>query len=335
MTNPWPCRFDHTVPFARLLAANPYDPRRRSGIRLPWRRMAVGPVFRADTPQSGRYRQFYQFDIDIAGTASMMADAEIVAVMYETMKALGVENFKIRINDRKVLNGLAVLAGVTDREGVGADDIVKEMMRILDKLDKIGLEKVLKELQAKPENPYFPSPNLSEQAAESIRAFLELKGNNSEKIARCREVFEGIEIAREGLDELAQMLTYLNSMGQFPRSPWISTFPSHGAWTTTQARYSRRCCWTPRSSGKRVFPADDTTTWSDDSRERVCPPPAHPSAWTACSRPSPNLGVLDKSRGRTVTEAMVREAGKRPRRRLPQDRLETPPHRNQRRGFND
>ncbi len=294
--------FDHTVPFARLLAANPYDPRRRSGIRLPWRRMAVGPVFRADTPQSGRYRQFYQFDIDIAGTASMMADAEIVAVMYETMKALGVENFKIRINDRKVLNGLAVLAGVEDREGVKSDDIVKEMMRILDKLDKIGLEKVLKELQAKPENPYFPSPNLSEQAAQSIRAFLELKGNNSEKIARCREVFEGIEIAREGLDELAQILTYLDSMEipeefvdidfsiarglDYYTGPVFETVlldaPEFGS-VFSGGRYNDLV---RRFTGKGL-PATGTSIGVD-------------RLFAALS----HLGVLDKSR-QTVTEAMV------------------------------
>jgi histidyl-tRNA synthetase len=103
--------FDHTVPFARLLAANPYDTKKRTGIRLPWRRMVVGPVFRSDTPQSGRYRQFYQFDVDIAGTSSMMADAEIVALMYLTMKKLGVENFKIRVNNRKVLKRIGPACG--------------------------------------------------------------------------------------------------------------------------------------------------------------------------------------------------------------------------------
>jgi histidyl-tRNA synthetase len=204
--------FDHTVPFARLLAANPYDSRKRSGIRLPWRRMVVGPVFRADTPQSGRYRQFYQFDIDIAGTASMVADAEIVAVMYQTMKALEVDNFRIRINDRKVLNGLAALAGIKDRGEVKADDIIKEMMRILDKLDKTGMKKVLTELQAEPETPYFPSPQLSDKAVDKIQAFLDLKGGNAKKIEKCRGIFKGIKIAEEGLNELEMILRYLESM---------------------------------------------------------------------------------------------------------------------------
>ncbi len=204
--------FDHTVPFARLLAANPYNAKRRTGIRLPWRRMVVGPVFRSDNPQSGRYRQFYQFDADIAGTSSMMADAEMVAIMNLTMKALGVERFKIRINNRKILNGLAVLAGIQDRDNVSADDITREMMRILDKLDKIGMDRVLEELQAPPEDPFSPNPHLSREAIEKILSFLSLKGDNFQKITQCRKIFQQIDIAREGIDELDAVLNYLVSM---------------------------------------------------------------------------------------------------------------------------
>ncbi|MCP4687577.1 MAG: histidine--tRNA ligase, partial [Desulfobacterales bacterium] len=134
--------FDHTVPFARLLAANPYHAKKRTGIRLPWRRMVVGPVFRSDTPQSGRYRQFYQFDADVAGSSSMLADAEIITLMHLTLKALGVDRFKIRLNNRKILNGLKEIAHIEDRGDVSSDDITREMMRILDKLDKIGLDNV-------------------------------------------------------------------------------------------------------------------------------------------------------------------------------------------------
>ncbi len=204
--------FDHTVPFARLLAANPYDAKKRTGIRLPWRRMVVGPVFRSDTPQSGRYRQFYQFDVDIAGTASMMADAEIVALMYLTMNALKVQNFRIKINNRKILNGLAKLAGIRDRDRIPAGDITKELMRILDKLDKIGIDRVLHELQVIPENPYLPAPQLTSEAAEKIKSFLAITGNNTQKIAQCRKLFQEIEIALEGIEELSLILSYLQSM---------------------------------------------------------------------------------------------------------------------------
>jgi histidyl-tRNA synthetase len=205
--------FDHTVPLARLLAANPYDAKKKTGIRLPWRRMVVGPVFRSDTPQSGRFRQFYQFDADIAGTSSMIADAEIVAMMFITMEALGVKRFRIRLNNRKILNGLAILVGIRDREKTSADDITKEMMRILDKLDKLSLDAVLSELQSAPETLFDPAPYLSKEATGRIRAFLEIDGTNLEKLERCRNVFQGVDIAQEGIQELEQILTYLEGLG--------------------------------------------------------------------------------------------------------------------------
>jgi len=206
-------RFDHTVPLARLLAANPYEPKARTGIRLPWRRMVYGPVFRGEKPQNGRYRQFYQFDADIAGTDSMLADAEIVAMMHETMKALGVENFIIKINNRKILSGLAELVGITDRGQISKDDLTKEMMRILDKIDKIGMEKVLEELVAKPEHETHASPNLSKEASLKIKEFLSIDGDNIERLARCRKVFVGVKIAEEGINELAEILENLKAIG--------------------------------------------------------------------------------------------------------------------------
>lgn len=204
--------FDHTVPFARLLAANPYDTKTRKGIRLPWRRMVVGPVFRGETPQSGRYRQFYQFDADIAGSASMAADAEIIALMYRTLDALGVQNFEIRLNNRKILNGLAELAGITDRGQVAKEDIVKEMMRTLDRLEKLGTENVLAKLQEPPENEYSLAPNLNEEAVEKIKQYLQLEGSNQTLLLQCAKVFEGIGIAEEGISELREILEYLQAM---------------------------------------------------------------------------------------------------------------------------
>ncbi len=203
--------FDHTVPLARILSANPYDARKRTGIRLPWRRMALGPVFRAETPQKGRYRQFYQFDIDIAGTASMMADAEIVAVMYSTLKELEVDRFVIRMNNRKILNGLALLADIKDRGEVKADDISQEMLRILDKLDKIGQDSVLSELRAEPENSLQPLPALAAEAIERVTSFLNLQGNNEEKLSRAGELFKGIVVAEEGIGELQRIMEHLQA----------------------------------------------------------------------------------------------------------------------------
>ena len=94
-------RFDLTVPLARVIAQYPNE------IKKPFKRYQVGPVWRAEKPQAGRFREFTQFDADIVGSASMMADAEIISVMYETMTALGISNFLIKVNNRKILNGLA------------------------------------------------------------------------------------------------------------------------------------------------------------------------------------------------------------------------------------
>lgn len=205
--------FDHTVPLARLLAANPYDAKTRQGIRLPWKRMVVGPVFRADTPQSGRYRQFYQFDADIAGSASMMADAEIVAIIYFTFKALGVERFQIRLNNRKILNGLAQLVNIKDRGAVTADDITQEMMRILDKIDKIGMDAAASELKAEPRNQYDASPALCDDDINQIRSFLSLEGDDRAKLEQCQAIFQNVPLALEGVDELRQVIEYAESMG--------------------------------------------------------------------------------------------------------------------------
>lgn len=206
-------RFDHTVPFARFLSANPYNDKKREGIKLPWRRMVLGPVFRSDSPQKGRYRQFYQFDVDIAGSSLMLADAEIIAIIYQTLSALGLKRFLIRINNRKILNGLAELIGVSGRGQVSADDITKEVMRILDKIPKIGFNQVLSELQMTPENEYDPSPGLLPDAITRISRFLEISGSNSIKLDQAEAVFHRISIAQEGISELRQIISYLSDFG--------------------------------------------------------------------------------------------------------------------------
>ncbi len=206
-------RFDQTVPFARMLAGNPYlkKGKESKGIRLPWKRSVVGPVFRGEKPQEGRYRQFYQYDMDIAGTSSMTADAEVLAVMYETMKALGVERFVIKLNNRKILNGLAELVGIVDRKDASAEDITKEMMRILDKIDKIGLNGITKELKKNPENSYDPTPCLLDKAIAKITEYLNLEGNNRQLLNKAKSLFAGIKLAEEGIDELEQIVEYLDS----------------------------------------------------------------------------------------------------------------------------
>ncbi len=198
-------RFDHTVPLARFLSANP-------GIKLPWRRMVVGPVFRSDSPQKGRYRQFYQFDVDIAGCALMLADAEIIAIMYETLRALGLERFIIKINNRKILNGLADLLGITDRQKITAADVTKEVMRILDKIPKIGIAAVFDELRQEPVTEFDPSPGLTEANLIRLQEYLEISGDNLTKISQAQKLFQHISIAEEGLAELVEIMKYLEPL---------------------------------------------------------------------------------------------------------------------------
>ena len=204
--------FDHTVPFARLLAANPYDAKAKTGIKLPWRRMVIGPVFRGETPQAGRYRQFYQFDADIAGSTSMMADAEIIAMIYKCLSELDVNNFEVRLNNRKILNGIAGIADVKARGNATVDDIMQEVMRTLDKIDKIGIRGVIKELQVKPKGDDDLAPALSKEAIEKIKLYLEIDGDNNEKLDKCLDIFDGIDVVTEGVRELKQILTYLEVM---------------------------------------------------------------------------------------------------------------------------
>jgi len=205
-------RFDHTVPLARYLSANPYDDKTRTGIKLPWRRMVVGPVFRSDTPQKGRYRQFYQFDADIAGCASMLADTEVIMIIYETLKALGLERFVIKINNRKILNGLSDLLGLSDRADIKAEDITKEVMRILDKIPKIGMSAAFDELSQAPLNDFDISPGLKPEALEILEKFLAIDGSNAEKISQALNLFQGILIAEEGLSELVDIIDYLDQL---------------------------------------------------------------------------------------------------------------------------
>lgn len=203
-------RFDHTIPFARLLAQNPYDAQKRKGIHLPWRRMVVGPVFRGERPQMGRYRQFYQFDADIAGTDEMIADAELIGMIHSTMLALHVENFTIRLNNRKILNGLADIAGLAEREDYPLVDQTKELMRILDKIDKIGIDAVIDQLHDP--SGAQKSVVLSDNGATRVRQFLMTTGTNTEKLAQCRTIFANSTIALEGIREIEEILLLVNAL---------------------------------------------------------------------------------------------------------------------------
>ncbi|MCX6712584.1 MAG: histidine--tRNA ligase [Candidatus Vogelbacteria bacterium] len=151
-------RFDLTVPLARVVAAYP-------DLSKPFKRYQIGKVWRGERPQQGRYREFYQFDFDTIGSRSVLADAEVIQIMYTVMKELGLSRFLIRFSSRKILNGLA--------EVVGCGEKKTEFCRILDRLDRIGEEEVIKALTRPPDNTYDESAlALGPAQADTVRRFL-------------------------------------------------------------------------------------------------------------------------------------------------------------------
>jgi len=195
-------RFDLTVPLSRVVAANPE-------ILKPFKRYQYGKVFRKEKPQSGRYREFAQFDADIVGSDSVMADIEIIQLMYQVMKNLEVGEFVIRFNNRKILNGLAKKANF----GSGKSENV---FRVLDKLEKIGLGEVVKELQRKPDNEYDDTAlALSDRSMSKIKEFLSL----SSKISELKKFFRGITIAEEGIKECEEIIEALTKL-KIPKENW-------------------------------------------------------------------------------------------------------------------
>ncbi len=185
-------RFDLTVPLARVIAQYPNE------IKKPFKRYQAGPVWRAEKPQAGRFREFAQFDADIIGAASMMADAEIISVMYETMTALGVNHFLIRVNNRKILNGLVEYAGFSPEK-------MESVLRIVDKLDKQGWDEVQKELT---------DGGLKPKETDAIKKFINIKNSDKEEILELVEkLMKNSTTALEGVAELREILKYTKALG--------------------------------------------------------------------------------------------------------------------------
>jgi len=156
-------RFDLTIPLARVMAMY-------SELSRPFKRYQLAPVWRAENPQKGRFREFFQFDSDIVGVSSMMADAEIVNLIYETMKALGFNRFIIQINNRKILDSLAFKVGISKNQ-------LPTVFRILDKLEKTGIEEAEKALLEK---------RFSKEVVKELLEFIQIKGNNQEILSRLK-----------------------------------------------------------------------------------------------------------------------------------------------------
>lgn len=184
-------RYDLTVPFARYVVMH------RNDIQFPFKRYQIQPVWRADRPQKGRYREFYQCDADVVGSDSLMNEIELVGMIDEVFKRFGI-NVIIKINNRKVLSGIA--------EVIGAPDKIVDITVAIDKIDKIGLENVNAELLEK---------GLSQYAVDALQPLLTLSGSNKEKLATLSTLLASSEVGIKGVEELRYVLT--NSEAQQPK----------------------------------------------------------------------------------------------------------------------
>lgn len=184
-------RYDLTVPFARYVVMH------RNDIQFPFKRYQIQPVWRADRPQKGRYREFYQCDADVVGSDSLMNEIELVGMIDEVFKRFGI-NVIIKINNRKVLSGIA--------EVIGAPDKIVDITVAIDKIDKIGLENVNAELLEK---------GLSQNAVDALQPLLTLSGSNEEKLATLSTLLASSEVGMKGVEELRYVLT--NSKAQQPK----------------------------------------------------------------------------------------------------------------------
>lgn len=185
-------RFDLTVPLAKYVSKNYGE------LQFPFRRYQIGKVYRGERPQKGRFREFYQADIDIIGDGelSIMNDAEIPSIIYTTFKSLGFDDFTIRINNRKILNGLFEYLNIVE--------LSTKIMRIIDKLEKIGKENVKLELL---------KLNIEEEIIDKILEFISISGNNEEKIEALEKLNIKNEVFEKGLFELREVVKYIRLFG--------------------------------------------------------------------------------------------------------------------------
>lgn len=182
-------RYDLTVPFARYVVQH------REELQMPFKRYQIQPVWRADRPQKGRYREFYQCDADIVGSDSLLNEVELMQIVDEVFRRLGIR-VCIKLNNRKILAGIAEVIGEADR--------MVDITVAIDKLDKIGLENVNGELR---------EAGLSDEAVEKLQPILHLSGTNAEKLETMRGVLAGSETGLKGVEEAAFVLSTLDESG--------------------------------------------------------------------------------------------------------------------------
>ena len=201
-------RYDLTVPFARYVVMH------QSEIAFPFKRFQVQPVWRADRPQKGRYREFYQCDADVVGSTSLLNEAEFVLIYHEALTNLGLKDFNIKINNRKILSGIA--------EIIGKPELIVDMTVAIDKLDKIGLDGVSKELLER---------GFTETDIEKLKPVILLEGANVEKLASLKSVLANSTTGLKGIEEIEKVFEYVNHLKSH-----ISNLTSHIELDITLAR---------------------------------------------------------------------------------------------------
>lgn len=182
-------KYDQTVPFARFVVQN------QNEITFPFKRYQIQPVWRADRPGKGRYREFYQCDVDIVGSDSLLCEVEFIQIYNEVLSALKIPDFTIKVNNRKILYGIA--------EVVGEQEKIIDITVAIDKLDKIGLEKVNQELVSK---------GVSLDAIEKLQSIIQLNGNTNEKLSVLKEFLSESQTGIKGIEELEYILNFIKDI---------------------------------------------------------------------------------------------------------------------------
>ncbi len=183
-------RYDLTVPFARFVVQHQND------LSFPFKRYQIQPVWRADRPQHGRYQEFYQCDADVVGSDSLLYEVDFVLLFDEVLSNLNIPDFTIKINNRKILSGIAEICGEADK--------IITITVAIDKLDKVGIEGVVKELSEK---------GVSETALEKIMPLFDISGDTDSRLSQMKEYLAKSEIGQEGIRELEFVLEKVNSLG--------------------------------------------------------------------------------------------------------------------------
>lgn len=182
-------RYDLTVPFARYIVQH------QSEIVLPFKRYQIQPVWRADRPQKGRYREFYQCDVDVIGSRSLINEVELIEIVERVFGKLGI-NATLKMNNRKILYGIA--------EAIGHADKMMDITVAIDKLEKIGIDNVRAELSER---------GLEQEAIDRLQPILELSGANSEKLNKLRDVISCSETGLKGIAEMEEIFGYVEALG--------------------------------------------------------------------------------------------------------------------------